>query len=107
MAYLGHEHIYAFDDFITEDDASELIRFHDEEFEWDGSMSWVAPLEQYNDGPVVLTGAYAEEVKRRQKVQGIRQAQAPIGLAGRITRPNNPTHHTVSSVDITHEYDNY
>jgi hypothetical protein len=66
MAYLGHEHIYAFDDFITEDDASELIRFHDEEFEWDGSMSWVAPLEQYNHGPVVLTGAYAEEVKRRQ-----------------------------------------
>lgn len=66
MAYLGHEHIYAFDDFITEDDASELIRFHDEEFEWDGSMSWVAPLEQYNHGPVVLTGAYAQEVKRRQ-----------------------------------------
>lgn len=67
MAYLGHEHIYAFDNFITKDDASELIRFHDEEFEWDGSMSWVAPLEQYNHGPVVLTGAYAAEVKRRQK----------------------------------------
>ena len=65
MAYLGHEHIYAFDDFITEEDASELIRFHDEEFEWDGSMSWVAPLEQYNVGPVVMTGAYAEEIKRR------------------------------------------
>jgi 2OG-Fe(II) oxygenase superfamily len=58
MAYLGHEHIYAFDNFITEEDASELIRFHDEEFEWDGSMSWVAPLEQYNVGPVVMTGAY-------------------------------------------------
>lgn len=66
MAYLGHEHIYTFDDFITEEDASELIKFHDEEFEWDSSMSWVAPLEQYNVGQVVLTGAYGEEVKRRQ-----------------------------------------
>jgi predicted 2-oxoglutarate/Fe(II)-dependent dioxygenase YbiX len=66
MAYLGHEHIYAFDDFITEEDASELIRFHDEEFKWESHYSWVAPLEQYNKGPVVLTGAYGEEIKRRQ-----------------------------------------
>lgn len=64
MAYLGHEHIYAFDDFITEEDASELIRFHDEEFIWEPHYSWVAPLEQYNKGYVTLTGAYGEEVKR-------------------------------------------
>ena len=65
MTYLGHEHIYAFDDFITAEDASELIRFHEEEFVWESHYSWVAPLEQFNKGPVILTGAYGEEAKRR------------------------------------------
>ena len=53
MTYLGHEHIYAFDDFITAEDASELIRFYEEEFVWESHYSWVAPLEQFNKGPVI------------------------------------------------------
>lgn len=66
MAYLGHEHIYIFDNFITEEDATELLRFHKEEYIWEPHYSWVAPVEQYNKGPIVLTGAYGEEIKRRQ-----------------------------------------
>lgn len=66
MAYLGHEHIYSFENFITEEDRKELLRFYDEDFSWDETCSWVAPIEQYNNGPVVLTGEYANEIARRK-----------------------------------------
>lgn len=66
MAYLNHEHIYSFEDFISIDDRLELIRFYDEDFEWDDTCSWVAPISQYNNGPVEITGAYADEIKRRK-----------------------------------------
>lgn len=70
MNHPEHRHIFFFDDFINEADRKELVNFMDSEgdssgrrFEWDHSWSWVAPLEQHNKGPVVLTGAYAEKQK--------------------------------------------
>lgn len=66
MAYLGHDHIFSFENFISDDDRRELLRFYDEEFSWDETCSWVAPITQFNNGPVTLTGEYAEEIKRRK-----------------------------------------
>lgn len=66
MAYLGHEHIYSFENFISEEERLELIRFYNEDFKWDSTCSWVAPLEQYNKGAVILDGEFAEEIKRRK-----------------------------------------
>lgn len=68
MAYLGHEHIFSFENFILEEDRLELLEFHDTKYRWNHDCSWVAPEKQYNKGEVVLTGAYAEEIKKRRSV---------------------------------------
>jgi predicted 2-oxoglutarate/Fe(II)-dependent dioxygenase YbiX len=68
MAYLGHEHIYSFENFITEEDRLELLRFHDTEYQWESYCSWVAPEYQFNKGEVRLVGAYAEEIRKRKAV---------------------------------------
>ena len=64
MGYLGHEHIYSFENFITEEDRLALIKFNLEDFRWEPKNSWVAPLRQYNNGEVALFGKYAEEQQR-------------------------------------------
>lgn len=65
-----HKHLFSFENFICEDDRKELVNFmsgdgdsRGKNFEWEHSWSWTAPLEQFNRGPVVLTGAYAEKQK--------------------------------------------
>ena len=68
MAYLGQEHIYSFENFITEEDRLELLKFHDTEYEWNHGCSWVAPEKQYNKGEVLLVGKYAEEIRKRKAI---------------------------------------
>jgi predicted 2-oxoglutarate/Fe(II)-dependent dioxygenase YbiX len=61
MAYLGQEHIFSFENFITEEHRLALIKFNLEEYRWNPDNSWAAPLHQYNNGSVDLFGKYAEE----------------------------------------------
>jgi hypothetical protein len=64
MSYLGHDHIFLFDNFITEEDRLELVKFNQEEYRWNRDNSWAVPLHQYNNGSVSLFGKYAEEQQR-------------------------------------------
>jgi predicted 2-oxoglutarate/Fe(II)-dependent dioxygenase YbiX len=64
MAYLGHEHLFSFDNFINQEDMSTLVKFNLEEYRWNPENSWVAPMTQHNNGAVNLFGRYAEEQQR-------------------------------------------
>lgn len=64
MTYLGQEHLFSFENFITEEDRLSLIKFVLEEYRWNRDNSWVAPLHQHNNGDVDLFGKYAEEQQR-------------------------------------------
>lgn len=66
MAYLGQENIYSFENFINEEDRKELIRFYDNDFQWNGNCSWIPPVSQYNKGDVTVTGKFAEDVQARE-----------------------------------------
>ena len=61
MPHLGQEHLFSFENFISEEDRISLIKFNLEEYRWNPENSWAAPLHQYNNGPVNLFGKYAED----------------------------------------------
>ena len=77
-----HGHIHCIDDFIPESDASELCAFFDNNYSWYSGCPWLPPVSQYSNGPVVLVGAFAEEVNRRKNELGVNQTHPLMDVHG-------------------------
>lgn len=65
MSCLGHEHVFSFENFITKDDREEIIRFYENEYEWDKSCTWSVPAVQFNNGLVEMSGKYRDDVNKK------------------------------------------